>query len=144
MRVGQPGISSKVGGAGGAAVGRSGSEFALPAAVGDDRPVRGPVAAGPLASLGAILALQDLPDPTERRRRAVRRGDGLLDRLELLRNDLLEGAVTADALTRLRLAFDQQSEPVEDQALAEILAEIELRTAVELAKIDRAYAVPTT
>lgn len=142
MRVGQPGVSGKVGGAGGVTVGRSAADFALPAVEGD-RSVRGPVAASHFASLGAILALQDLPDPAERRRRAVRRGDGLLDRLELLRNDLLEGSMTPDALGRLRLAFDQQSEPVEDPALAEILAEIELRTAVELAKIDRAYGMPT-
>jgi hypothetical protein len=90
---------------------------------------------GAPASLGAMLALQAVADPAERRRRAVRRGHALLDRLEELRLGLLEGGVPQASLRHLRsgLAGDDLAD---EPQLRAVLEGIELRAAVELAKLE--------
>jgi hypothetical protein len=108
-----------------------------------------PAAAGPaptlaalgpavLASLDAVLALQASPDATARRRQALRRGDALLDRLEELRVALLEGSLPVATLQELRRALARPGDGCDDPALAAVVGEIELRVAVELAKLERA------
>ena len=89
--------------------------------------------------LGAMLAVQAVSEPAERRRKAVRRGHGLLDRLEELRFGLLEGSVPTASLQRLRQEL-AGGEPADDPMLREVLAGIELRAAVELAKLQAAGA----
>lgn len=93
--------------------------------------------AAPLASLDALLALQELPDRTERRRRALRRGHDLLDQLDELRLALLDGAVPLSTLQGLRGRLRQRGDlPDDDPRLAALLGEIELRVEVELAKLE--------
>lgn len=102
-------------------------------------PARGtPAVAGPAAisRVDAILALQEVPDPDARRRRALRRGEELLEELEQIRLGLLSGHIAKADLERLAHSLERR-EPVEDARLAEALAEIELRAAVELAKLER-------
>lgn len=102
-------------------------------------PTRGiPAVAGPAAigRVDAILALQEVPDPDARRRRALRRGEELLEELEQIRLGLLGGQIAKADLQRLAHSLERR-EPVEDARLAEALAEIELRAAVELAKLER-------
>jgi hypothetical protein len=112
-------------------------------------PAPSPAAAGPaptlaalgpavLASLDAVLALQASPDATARRRQALRRGDALLDRLEELRVALLEGSLPVATLQELRRALARPGDGCDDPALAAVVGEIELRVAVELAKLERA------
>jgi hypothetical protein len=90
-----------------------------------------------VASLDALLALQDVGGPTERKRRAVRRAGRILDVLDEVKLGLLSGEVTTNDLTRLQMAVRDQREATEDPGLENILNEIETRAAVELAKLER-------
>jgi hypothetical protein len=87
----------------------------------------------PLASLDAILALQSGTDRRQQRRRAVSYGDDLLDLLGDLQRVTLGDEDPAAVLAELgrRLAAREDSD---DPRLAGVLAEIEQRAAVELAK----------
>lgn len=91
----------------------------------------------PLAQVDALLALQEVPDALERRRRQVRRGFDLLDKLEAIRDALLTGRLPVARLEALAAALHSQRENVEDPRLREVIEEIELRCAVELAKLGR-------
>jgi hypothetical protein len=91
-------------------------------------------------SLEALIALQEVGGPLERRRRAVVRAGGLLDALENLKLDLLAGALSADSMDRLAGAVRQQRALTDDPRLEGLLDEIETRAAVELAKIEMAKA----
>jgi hypothetical protein len=86
--------------------------------------------------IDALLALQGVDDPTERRRRSVLRGRHALDVLEDLKLAVLSGALDVSALGRLKAAAIGLSEPSGDGNLDVVLAEIELRVEVELAKMD--------
>ena len=86
----------------------------------------------------ALLALQDVGSPTERKRRAVRRAGRILDTLDALKIALLEGEISAGDLDRLRRAVRDERDNTEDPALEAVLDEIELRAAVEVAKLEAA------
>lgn len=87
-------------------------------------------------SVTGVLAVQEAPSATDRpaRRRAIRRAESLLDALEALRLHIVAGAIPHQRLQALvGLLHDQ--EPLDDDPdLAAVIAEIELRAAVELAK----------
>lgn len=90
-----------------------------------------------LAGVSALMALQGVEDPTERRRRAVRRGHGLLDRLDELKMALLSGQDGSAALSRLAHDLKEERPDVDsDQGLKSVLDQIELRAAVEMAKAE--------
>jgi hypothetical protein len=98
---------------------------------------RAPAAAAPprpLTSLDALIALQGFDDPSERRRRAIKRGRTALDALDALKIGLLAGTLDGAALARLKAAAPELIEASGDPRLDLILGEIELRAAVELAK----------
>jgi CRISPR/Cas system-associated endoribonuclease Cas2 len=86
----------------------------------------------------ALLALQDVGGPLERKRRAVRRAGVILDELERLKISLLEGEVTRSDLDRLARAVREARERTDDPKLEDVLEEVELRAAVELAKLEHA------
>ena len=88
------------------------------------------------SAIDGLLSLQEVPDGTGGRRRALARGDKLLDELDALRIALLDGVLPAGRLEALARFAAEQSPLVDDPRLADILAEIELRTAVELAKLE--------
>jgi hypothetical protein len=91
-------------------------------------------ATGPLDSL---LALQANEDAGERKRRQARRGHDLLDGLDILKASLLAGRVPLVQLERLKAMLSSRRESTDDPRLDEVLAHIELRAAVELAKLQR-------
>ena len=98
-----------------------------------------PVSVG-LADMNAVLALQEAPDATTRnraRKRAKERGSLMLDQLEDLRLGLLLGTVPLAKLENLAQLVRAKREQVDDPKLLAILDEIELRAAVELAKLSR-------
>ena len=114
-----------------------GPAFAVAVPSGPATPATGSTtAASALTTLDAILALQELPDPAERRRRAVRRGHGVLDRLEELRLALVEGSLSPPVLERLRLELGRRERVADEPGLEGVLDEIELRATVELAKLE--------
>jgi hypothetical protein len=90
-----------------------------------------------LSGVSTILALQGAPDSTERRtrQRVVQRGDAMLDELEQIRLGLLLGAIPRGRLEQLAQLVRARREQVDDPKLTAILDEIELRAAVELAKL---------
>jgi hypothetical protein len=92
-----------------------------------------------LSGISTVLALQGAPDSTERRarQRAVQRGDAMLDELEEIRLGLLLGTIPQSRLEQLGHLVRAQRELVNDPKLTAILDEIELRAAVELAKLSR-------
>jgi hypothetical protein len=89
-----------------------------------------------VAGMNALMALQGVEDATERRRRAVRRGSGLLDRLDELKLALLQGETGEGALERLTRTLREERPEDADPALNSLLDQIDLRAAVELAKAD--------
>ena len=88
-----------------------------------------------VAGMNALMALQGVETATERRRRAVRRGSGLLDRLDELKLALLSGEAGEGALERLGRTLKEERPEDADPALTSLLDQIDLlRAAVELAK----------
>ena len=97
-------------------------------------------AAGGVAGLSGLMALQGVDDPLERRRRNIRRGSGLLDRLDELKLALLSGADGQTALQGLSRAAAEARAEDDTPGLTAILDQIDLRAAVELAKAQRQAA----
>lgn len=98
---------------------------------------RAPTGATPLAALGSLLAIQEAPDPTSGRKRAVLHGDTLLDELKELQIGLVQGWVSEDKLRGLAHMLDRPRPAIDDPELSQVLDDIELRAAVELAKLER-------
>jgi hypothetical protein len=107
-------------------------------AVAAEEAPRGSAPAASLRTVGgidALVALQGLEDSTERRRRAAARGRVALDALDALKVGLLSGSLDPSALLRLRAATVDLTEASGDHNLDRVLAEIELRVEVEIAKL---------
>lgn len=103
-------------------------------AVADACPATAMSGSSPLGALSSVLSLQEVPDALDRRTRARRRGEQLLDELDRIRLALLAGALSVHQLNALAQMVQARRDSVDDPRLAEILDEIELRAAVELAK----------
>ena len=125
-----------VGAAGGAPRRAAADGFSLPA----DKagPAAGSIAgtAG-LGGIEALLALQGEEDPIRRRKRAIGRGRDMLDALDGLKASLLGGPIAGTDLTRLRAILTESRQATDDPGLDDVLAHIELRAEVELAKLAR-------
>jgi hypothetical protein len=135
------GIAMRIYGPNGATLGspassarRTGSSgFALPdtSAAPETRSATAPKAAG---NIDALLAMQGIEDPLERRKRSLARGRGALDVLDDLKIGLLSGNFDASTVNRLRDAAASLKSTSGDPGLDAVLSEIELRVEVELAK----------
>jgi hypothetical protein len=91
-------------------------------------------------NIDGLLALQGVEeDPVERRKRSVARGRTALDVLDDLKMGLLSGNLDASTVMRLRDAAANLKSSSGDAGLDAVLAEIELRVEVELAKAGQAY-----
>lgn len=98
-----------------------------------------PAATAPLAAtsgIDALLALQAVEDPLLARKKALRRGNALLDTLEAIKADLLLGRVSEGRLNQL-MALIGQARERNLPGLDGVLDDIELRARVELAKFGR-------
>lgn len=91
-------------------------------------------AASAMGGIDALLALQAVDDAATGRRKAVRRGNQLLDTLEEIRGDLLTGQVSEGRLNRA-MALLRQARTQTEAGLEAVMADIELRVRVELAKL---------
>jgi hypothetical protein len=87
-----------------------------------------------VSSLDGLMALQGIESATERKKRAVTKGRRALDVLDALKLGLLDGSVDGSTLARLKVAGEGLTEGTGDAGLDQVLGEIDLRVAVELAK----------
>jgi hypothetical protein len=87
-----------------------------------------------ISTLDALMALQGVDNPTERKKRAVAKGRNALDVLDALKLGLIDGSVDGSTLARLKVAAEGLTEGSGDSGLDTVLGEIDLRVAVELAK----------
>jgi len=87
-----------------------------------------------ISTVDALIALQGVEDPTERKKRAVAKGRNALDVLDKLKLGLLDGGLDQSILSRLRVVSEGLTETSGDAGLDRVLSEIDLRVAVELAK----------
>jgi len=90
-----------------------------------------------VGGIEALMALQGLEDVTERRKRAVRKGKGALDALDGLKAAMLSGTLDQGTLSRLQAISSELKELTGDHGLDGVLAEIDLRVQVEIAKLTR-------
>lgn len=123
-----------------ARTGTAGAGFSLPASETSSGPAP-PSSVGGLTgvmAMDALLALQDVGGPLERKKRAVRRASRLLDVLEETKLALLDGNVSGADLDRLQRALRDARDQTDDPRLEAVLDEIELRAAVEMAKLEKA------
>ena len=124
----RPGSTGRTGKADAFLKALGGAEAGTPAAVSG---------AAPLNGVDALLALQEVEGRTDPDAQGRRRGADLLERLDELRLALLEGRIAPGTIERLAELAASERARVKDPRLAEILGEIELRAAVELAKLGR-------
>ncbi len=92
------------------------------------------VALRTLGGIDALIALQGIEEPVERRRRAVKHGRRALDALDELKIGLLAGTLDQATMLRLKSVAADLHDTCGDDRLDQVLAEIDLRVAVELAK----------
>ncbi|MDP4004292.1 flagellar assembly protein FliX [Methylobacterium sp. NEAU K] len=114
-----------------------GRGFSLDAAPASTSGAGAPAAAATLAGLDAVLLLQgESETPQERRRRSAKRGHDLLDSLDRLKAALLGGRVAPHELRTIAGRLAERPGASGDPRLDGLMAEIELRAAVELAKLE--------
>lgn len=94
------------------------------------------------APVSGLFALQEVEDASVGRKKLIKRGHDILDSLDELRRGLLLGAVPAHVLRsidqKITAARGEIAAGFADPSLTAILDEIELRAAVELAKLEMA------
>ncbi len=139
----------KVSGPSGPSAAGSARPAQSPTAAGGFQPIASPAASGAagvsgagrvsaINSLDALIALQEVGGPLERRRRATGRASRILDALDELKLELLAGGLTPTVVEALARAVRDQRAMTDDPRLEGVLDEIETRAAVELAKLERA------
>lgn len=89
----------------------------------------------PVPSVAMLVTMAATQDDTERRRRRARDAERGIDALEGLHRELLTGAATPARLAEIA-QWSRDHAAQADPALAALLADIDLRVRVELAKFD--------
>jgi len=135
---GPSGIGSSSGARPARGAGGDGFRIVTPDAAGGASQATQVSATAGVMGVEALLALQDVGTPLERKRKAVRRAGRILDVLDGLKIALLEGELSSADLDRLRRAVRDERAGTDDPALEAVLDEIELRAAVEVAKLEQA------
>ena len=92
------------------------------------------------SSLSGILSLQEVSEDEIRRKKIIQHGNSMLDSLENLRRQILLGTLSLDTLQNIEKNLKLQRQIINDPRLMMVLDDIELRTAVELAKLEMAIA----
>ena len=89
-----------------------------------------------LAPVDTLIALQEVEDSTTGRKRGMARGKEMLELLDSIRHGLLIGGISRQKLESLVQAVRSDRLAIEDPKLQEVLEQIELRAAIELAKYE--------
>ncbi len=96
--------------------------------------------AAPLQNIGNVLQLQEVDQRVLKQEKRILYGEGLLEYLDHMKLGLLDGTVSPRLIQDLTAEIRKQQDIVDDPALEAIMAEIETRAAVELAKIGKSRA----
>ena len=91
---------------------------------------------GAVGALGGLLGAQEVDEREAKRQKATKRGRLTLDILSNLRDALLMGTLPYTTLRQLERLVAQERSEVDDPVLMSIMNEIEVRAAVELAKLE--------
>jgi hypothetical protein len=124
---------------GAASTTKKASQSAAPGfTVAAEAPVKTTVATsvGGVTALDAILALQTDEPPAQRRARQTKRGRDALDALEKLERGLVMGSAPGALKAELE-SLQHGGEPTGEVGLDAVLLEIDIRLAVEVAKLER-------
>jgi len=87
-----------------------------------------------VTNLDALLSLQAVDDPLNGKKKTAERGFDLLDRLDEMRLGMLSGKLSLTQVTRIAQKIKNLGR-TGDEKLDSILADIDMRARVELAKI---------
>jgi len=90
------------------------------------------------AALSNLLALQEISEEDIQRRKLMQQGKNLVDVLERLRQQLLIGTLPRHLLQDLSRQLSLHKQKTPDPELNALIEDIELRAAVELAKLEMA------
>jgi len=91
---------------------------------------------GPVTAVDALLAAQESDGHGSRRQsKGYRTAEAMLDLLQQVQRGLLKGQISVADLRRLKTLVSEKRTWENDPKLAQILNDIELRAAVELAKL---------
>ena len=91
--------------------------------------------ASAIGSVDALLALQGAGDALSGKRQATERAFSLLDILDDLKLALLDGVLPRETLVKLMETLQSRRDATHDPRLEAALDEVEIRAAVELAKL---------
>ena len=136
MRVSGPGRVGSTQKAKGSKPGsKAGEKFSLPDDSAGTVTTSNVGSSSPITSIDAIVALQGVDDSASQNQKALSKGEDLLDRLEDIRHGLLIGSIPVERLQQLKKTLSSYDVSSCDPKLAEIVKDIEVRAAVELAKL---------
>lgn len=93
--------------------------------------------AAPLGATNPLLGLQEISDDEVQRRQAYKTGQMTLEALDELRLGLLQGSLSARVIAQMESLVAAERHRCNDPRLEAILDDIELRAAVELAKLEK-------
>ena len=98
---------------------------------------------GAIGAMGGLLGAQEVDEREAKRHKAVKKGRLTLDVLSQLRDALLIGSLPHSTIAQLEHLVAQERQLNNDPPLNDILNEIEVRAAVELAKLEMSGVIPT-
>jgi hypothetical protein len=99
-------------------------------------PLQGPASAHPVPSVAMLVTLAAADPAIERRRKIAAQAEKGVDALDRLHKEVLAGTPKVERLQEI-LEWSQSFDvPDDEPVLAQILADIDLRVRVELAKFD--------
>lgn len=99
-----------------------------------------PGSVGGVEAPSSLLSLQEVPSGVSSREQTMLQGKKSLDMLEELRRDLLLGDDSDHTLQRMRDQQSRMSQQVYDPQLKDVMDDIDLRLAVEIAKRETSFA----
>lgn len=93
--------------------------------------------ASQVSSTNPLLMLQEVDERESGRKQAIKKGGKVLEYLDEIRHSLLLGRLPLEVVSDLHKSVDNWRDRTDDPKLNAILDDIELRAAVELAKIEK-------
>jgi len=96
-------------------------------------------ASSSVSAADAIFAAQMVGDEEEKklREQQIKRGQSLIEKLEEIRDGLLRGYMSKDRIIEISRFVKEKKMEAQDARLNDLIAEIELRVEVELAKLTK-------